>query len=652
MSVFDFPRIHFKGTIKLNPGTANNDDYAPAAAMPASWGAFAGQPFGLVDSKLVQARTFGMSDAAFMEWVQQPQTLDSTSKPGTTTEIMPAEWNYYGDMRSDVQAAVVGVQTAPGNTFTSADPNVALTSLLGGKVAFDGGITDVNPEGSPPATQFFINTLTVSDGQTDLVKGRPTKGACQWLNFYRNVNLTGDSAAGAYVHSVLHAGPETTIDLPGFDAPHVKGLVLRYYVFHIVDRIKDHQALKKLYAEKGTNPAVLEVAGTIAPLLDTDEIITGPVGRLMVQFNANIWPPPGSTNNATKDDGTNGPVSLAPAVLRQTGTIVSADFIASFPDYFQKSAAGSINPKFDFGPVRLVVTGGGATAGVGEVPYADTQAGDARGWVFDFDLEGNTAAQKALQDSNATFSLIHPTYGAVLDESKYYIVSNQQAIYGEQCGPGDSFRNQGTLEPVTLSVYSRGKLLSKEECPPMTIWQYASTPLEAPGDAVAVNSNFRPGDRFVVDTAQPGNFLFTFTINDADNQVPGGYPPKNYLTYQDPPWITNAPSISLRILPNEDYSRYYVDPSADEPVGNDALTWDLVYRNSLQVYYLLFPAMNKHIQLNSEPAVRHWARQILERTELNIWMSTGYMPPTRDMSESRRNLLRAWCRKALKETEG
>ena len=28
MSLFDYPRINFRGKIELNPGTANNDDYA------------------------------------------------------------------------------------------------------------------------------------------------------------------------------------------------------------------------------------------------------------------------------------------------------------------------------------------------------------------------------------------------------------------------------------------------------------------------------------------------------------------------------------------------------------------------------------------------------------------------------------------------
>ena len=44
MSLFDYPRINFKGTLQLNPGTANNDDYAqqPSAFLPKSYGKYAG----------------------------------------------------------------------------------------------------------------------------------------------------------------------------------------------------------------------------------------------------------------------------------------------------------------------------------------------------------------------------------------------------------------------------------------------------------------------------------------------------------------------------------------------------------------------------------------------------------------------------------
>ena len=112
-------------------------------------------------------------------------------------------------------------------------------------------------------------------------------------------------------------------------------------------------------------------------------------------------------------------------------------------------------------------------------------------------------------------------------------------------------------------------------------------------------------------------------------------------------WLTNAPSISLRILPNdEDFSRYYVDPAAKEPVGNDLLTFAIVYEKVLRTYYVLYPAMsNQAFALNSESAVKAHAQAIIDRTDMKHWMTTKYMPRTRDLSASRKTLLQAWCRK-------
>ena len=181
----------------------------------------------------------------------------------------------------------------------------------------------------------------------------------------------------------------------------------------------------------------------------------------------------------------------------------------------------------------------------------------------------------------------------MLAETDYYFVSNQQGIYAEQNGPGDSFLNQGTSEPATVSVYHRGRELGPAECPPITVWQYRSVPIQSPGNVEAIATNFKPGQPLQVDTSQPGNFLFTFSIDDAANPVLTGFPPKSYNAFMFPPYITNAPSISLRILPNdEDFSSYYVDPSAAKPVGNDQLTFDVVYQKVLRTYYLLYPVMN------------------------------------------------------------
>jgi hypothetical protein len=640
MSLFDYPRINIKGTIQLSPGTANNDDFAGAVVLPAAWGPFAGETLALIDSKKVEARTYGMSDEAFVAWVQKAQTFDVKGSPGKTQRIIPAEWNYYGPMSSQiVSAQVIGVQTAPGTVYSQPDSNVPLTNVLGAALTFSGHIADVNSEGSPPATQFFINGLKLTQGSQTVLSGFPSKGACQWLNFYRNVNLTADGGAGGYVYHVIRKQPGTVVDLPGFDDPQIVGVIFRYYLYNIQhDTPQDNASIEKLYEQKKTNPGTLQIVGTFAPLMAGETIFTTPVGRLMVSNTPRIPTPQGTRNNG------GGFIELAPAVLATNGTIVSADFSGTFPDYFQ----GGQNPKFDFGPVSLVVSGGGQSAVIGPVDYANTDAGDQKGWVFDFDISGNQAAQQILSGGDAVFQLVHTWLGEVLAETPYYVVSNQQGVYGEQHGSPTQFVNQGTREPITVAVYSRGQEVPASSCPPITCWQYRSVPLQSPGNAEAIHSDLAPGEPIVVDTRQPGNFLFTFTINDAQSPPPAGYPPKSYLDFMNPPYITNAPSVSLRILPNEeDFRQYYVDPNATQPVGNEQLTFDVVYQKVLRTYYLLYPAMNKVFPLNDEQQVMDNAQAILDATDPKIWMSIHYMPRTRDMSATRRDLLRAWCRKVL-----
>ena len=645
MSLFDFPRINFKGTIQLNPGTANNDDYAQqpgAAVLPASYGPYAGQVLGLIESKTVQPRTFGLSDADFIAWVQKAQTFDVAGSPGKTVQVIPAEWNYYGGMDSEIlEAAVIGVQTAPDQIHSTVSADLPSTTVIGSTVSYAGCITDVNSEGSPPATQFFVDSLTVQNGAATLLAGRPSKGACQWLNFYRNVNLVADGGAGGYVYHVIRKDDAgTNIQLPGFDDPRIVGVICRYYLYRRSGGASDNAAIEALYEKQQSNPAVLEIAGSFTPLFAGETIVTGPVGRLLVSNVAQIPTPPGSRNNG------NGKVALAPTVLQRNGDTISADCSGTFPDYFQPDSGA--NPKYDFGPVTLMVATATDSAVVGPIDYADTDAGDRRGWIFDFDISSNADARRVLQDPDATFSVHHAQYGTVLAETDYYFVSNQQGIYAEQHGPGDSFLNQGTREPLTLSVYRRGRELTAADCPAITVWQYRSVPIQSPGNVEAIATNVKPGQPLQVDTSQPGNFLFTFSIADAAPAAPAGFPPTSYTTFMMPPYITNAPSISLRILPNdEDFSRYYVDPAAAAPVGNELLTFDVVYQKVLRTYYLLYPIMNAVFPLDSEARVAGRARGILRVTDSTLWMTSSFMPRTRDMSASRRTLLQAWCRKVL-----
>ncbi|HLJ88353.1 MAG TPA: hypothetical protein VKZ53_16150 [Candidatus Angelobacter sp.] len=634
MSLFDYPRINFEGTVQLNPGTANNDDYAQNYLLQDSYGPhgptsdYKGHPLALIKSKMVEPHRYGMSDADFIAWVQKVQTFDVVGNPGKTAQTIPAEWNYYGDMGSQsLDISVKGVQAGPDGSAGS------LSSLVGAKLTFSGVITDVNSEGSPPATQFFFDQVTLQGGNTTYLSGTPSKGACQWLNFYRNVNLTADAGAGGYVYHVFRKGPNMTVNIPGLDTPDVVGVIFRYYLYRAIPNTKDNDAIAKLYTDGKTNPVTLRIAGTFAPLYATETIFTTPVGRLLVANQATI-PTPSNHNNG------GGKIALAPGVVFQNGNVISADLVGTFPENYAGDPKNP-DPKFDFGPVSLVVSVGSSSVNVGPVPYTDVDRGNRQGWIFDF--SANAFVQSALRNPDAVFSLSSDKYGNVLQETSHYFVSNQQGIYTEQGGSGTQFLNQGyeKLEPATVSVYQHGRKLGPQECPPITVWQYRSIPLEAPGDADAI-AKIKPGDPIKVDTSQPGDFLFTFSIDSQEE------PPKSYLDFANPPYITNYPAISLRILPNTvDFRQYYVDPQAEEPIGNERLTFDVVYHHVLRTYYLLYPAMNRIFALNDESAVESKAQGILQVTETSQWMSTGYMPRTRDMSQSRRTLLRAWCRKVL-----
>src|SRR5205809_36810 len=249
-------------------------------------------------------------------------------------------------------------------------------------------------------------------------------------------------------------------------------------------------------------------------------------------------PTPGTNNNGNPSNGGPNLFALAPAVLQQNENIISADFVGTFPDYYQMAPV-PLNDKYDFGAVSLVVSAGANSASIGTVDYENTAQGDQQGWVLDFDISSNTAAQQVLQDPNASFQLVHATLGVILDETDYYFVSNQQAIYAEQFGSGSQFLNQGTLEPAAVSVFRGGLELTADECPPITVWQYRSIPLQDPGNAVAISTDLEPGQPITIDTSQPGNFLFTFSINNDTNPAPATFPPQSYLTFMNPPYVTN-----------------------------------------------------------------------------------------------------------------
>ncbi|HEX9983273.1 MAG TPA: hypothetical protein VGF69_08415 [Thermoanaerobaculia bacterium] len=639
--MFDFPRINLTGTLTLNPATANNDDlsFNPTFVAPD------GQTAALFDSADVTPLTLGMNDDDFVNWIQQVQNLN-TSPPSSAQQQVPAEWNYYGDAGTSCNATVISVVNGPNQLLTSSDPAVPVSSLIGASLTYSGVICDLNPQGSPPATQFFIPQLTLANGSSPVVRGPASKGACQWINYFRNVNAVADQGAGGYLYHVVLKSECTPFNIPGFED--AIGAIFRYYIYNVIIPVGAPSDLAALYQKKQQNPATAQIVATIAPLYAGEAITTGPVGRFLVPSQPPAQPqsPPSTPSGWIKTSSPNnnggGVIPLAPAMVSQKGNTISVEFVGTFPDNYQPSSSGPpyTNGKYDFQPVTLVVNGNGTSVPIATVDYTDTDRGNQLGWLFDYDISGNAAAQTALSDPNAAFTLDSLAWGRMLSETDYYIATNQLSIYAEQFGAGDSFVNQGSPERATVSVYRRGVELTV--CPPISVWSYATVPLQTPGQRLLLTSNFQPGDSLTVDVSQAGNFNFVFTVGDQPA------PPSSWSAFIAPlAWIvtTNTTSISLRILPNAvDFSQYYADPASPTPVGNAALTFAVVYQNVLRTYYLLFPAMNQYVQLNEEASVAAAAAQILTATDPANWMEPSFMPRTRDLSQSRRTLLQAWCR--------
>src|SRR5947199_2801965 len=110
MSVFSFPRIHVKGLIAINVGTANNDDYSSIRFPPGS--PYAGQPVRLADSVQVQPLTYGMSDAAWVAWAQAPQKFTTAAPARAAASAPPARL----DLQAGVRASMTRAESVP-------DPN-------------------------------------------------------------------------------------------------------------------------------------------------------------------------------------------------------------------------------------------------------------------------------------------------------------------------------------------------------------------------------------------------------------------------------------------------------------------------------------------------------------------------------------------------
>jgi hypothetical protein len=754
MSIFSFPRIHFKGLMAVNVGTGNNDDYSGAAVMGPNYPGYETDPLRQADSPNVQPLTYGMTDEQWVAWAQASQTFAAPppappppppsagataagsldvnkaegdlTPPAATTPVyfVPGEWNYFGDMGlTFFDTPVRSVVTAPGTVVT--DP--AQQPVIGGQVSFNsrpddtgrstGLLVDVNAE-DVPSSQILAESVMIAQNGTALLAGAPSKAVTRNINFQRNFSLGGPNGAGCLFQCVI---PVASLGgsplLKQFPAQQngvpLSGVVFHYYMYRPLQELNTFKypstgpsdpnnpwfaaiearyrqaanapggqptpsmtpaEVLAVFAANGLNPDYVQVVGTFAPAYG-DEVASAPVGRSLIPSGS--IPATGTTGNAAPTSPT---FQLAPAIVNvdHASGLVSVDFSGTFPDQLQGTAYDPLdttnNPKWCFGsgPATLCITDGTNRYPVGQVAYQDTEAGDLVGWIFDFPIADLPAAAQGLLDEGSfeLWASVDQTDGSFKDvqllvEQDYLIVSDQAAIFGEQRVDGTAetqfVSDSGVAGPVRIRVFYKGlELAAGGTCPPVSVWEYDTTPNQAPGALTLLTSTFGPGQDLSVNTQKNGNRLYTFTVDGqapppgfsgiratADEpDPPSGAPLYPPLQYGNLP-LAYASMINLRILPNDvDYAQYYV-PGSNPPAGNEQLTFDVVYAQVLRNYYLLYPAMSKRVPLNDPSywADPEMAMRLYQRTQLSWWGKVEYMPRTRDLSNTRRTLLQAWALK-------
>jgi len=666
MSQFDFPRFHFNGMIDVNVGTGNNDDYSGYVFTKDSFNPpkpeFIGKPLRLADSVYVEPKTFGMTDAEWLEWTQNIQKFEKPDQNGkmVPAQLIPAEWNYYGGMGLTMKGVKVNsVQTAI-DTFDAnsslQDAELSFNMRPGGDMASTGVICDVNPE-NVPSSQFIATNMLLEKNGDALMSGKPGKGSTRYINFQRNVVATASAgASGVVYHTITKeelAGQEilNALGTGVTGRSDFKGVLIRYTLYRSMPPIGgfDYSTdtldkLVELYKTGGLNAAELQITGTIAPWYDGEfQSIT--MCRNMMPEGTYLSP--GGNGKPIKPPSTETYFQLAPVLLNISeaqNPIMSLDVINTFPEQYD-SKTGT-NDKYNMGTIslRIVTKVGDKYNPYKELGPIDYRTANyfKRGGIIDIDLSTAVAgiAASDLIGPQLYLELYNDKNTVLLRETDYMIASDTSTIYGEQEAGNvnqSKFNFNGTQVESFFTVYYRGKQVN--EVPGgLTLYTYQATPNQASNPKKPIYSNpYKPGQPISTTVTKPGNRLFYCALPGETAPEFGNLP------------LVRIPLVTLRILPNEDYDQYYVDPSAEQPVANDTLTFDILYEKVLRNYYLLYPAMSKHVPLNDE---NYWngpdmVRRMYKRIQMSMWPETQYMPRTRDLSESRRKLLQAWCLKVI-----
>jgi hypothetical protein len=590
----------------------------------------------------------------------------------------PGYWNMYGDMSvSMTDVEVTGVQTFDGTqistwTQNSNNPPPSVAPLL--SASFD---LDTQP-GSGISSALMVETISSQSVYANVfcshvnlydpttgkayLKGRPFRFSALIYSAWRVVNwFPAMSGSARFCSTILlnqldDAG-QTELNTffnanNAYDGRMLKGYFVTFTILEVFENRYD----QNFYINNGAkiNPAQATTIGSITPWYEGD-MLTGVAGRNLISLNMN----PVYTNTGS---GGNIPVSLTPAIssLRTinngSAAIFSIDMGNTWPEI--------MTPAYQFPKVMPAKRGDATfqTLNLGNLslrygPASSTEFASLAinpatnpletvaqtGCIFDFMITDPSVITNVQNNFIQAYINVSGTDKQVLQESTYMITTDQKGLYayqGDSPGGGYFVYNDQRI-PCQLRIFQRGLPVTV----PINVYvaeyivpEAANDPLAGP-DNVTVQSL---ADNGVVALASgalqlTNNAVYYFVYDGQypNNQIPV-FSPSGYTV------MDTGSFACLRVHPLVDYSQY-LDPTHP---NYRPPTFEDVYNEVFQLYDVVYPAMALLLPFTQEV----WdngsvAGLVLQRIDMAQWPDFLYMPRSRELGPSQRQLLQAWAKR-------
>jgi hypothetical protein len=618
MSVLDYPRIHFKGTCLINAATGNSN--AVALNIDPSNVALAPELLrrGDQDGRAWMIETFR---------AKHPQNKQ-------LHWYLNCGWNYFGDLSFKFQDVEVCAVTATDGSHPTDDPMIGQSVAIHGSPRDDGSysrssavICDLDPVSSV-LTQLFLGYFSAGTQRLGVEASCDLRAFGRWV-VWRNAavhegeqNFPGAGATWQF------AIPWDELDASNEDespvlsalleaAEKAKGIVVQFAVFQPLPEYRDEDLIARFRkGEQLENPVKTLLVGTIG-VWNEQELQTAPAGRLLQPAVPTVIGP-------------------AMAQVQPDRDVVSLNLISTFPeaDFFRPPA------KYDFGPVRLGLIpapGSPAIEISGPIPY-DYATYESYGGIVDVPLKPNLVSRDQL-DCGVLVLLVDVDLGGPVVP---IVSETNSTVTVETDDRGVYLDDVGDVGSVSILVREKGGPPTRDVT--IWLWEYQSVFVPAGPDTrassvltlVTATSGLTPRIKYPkwvifragwsdplsvsVEALNPGPVALAFTL---DGQPLSG----------DYPWGT-ASYGGVRVLPADDFS--------SEPY-HCRVSWDFIYGKVFKFYYVIFPAMDKHIELNNQADMEEHAEEILESTDPGNRARTWYMPISRDLSSGKRRLIEEWA---------